>query len=929
MGCRVSRFVKPTLTALCIGGAIVAFAFPAFTAEPAPNGPRSPGRAPASTATTAGPVVPVPVPGTYREALLITLERPDDTRLTVFADGKESASPESPILLSVNPGEERTFTLETELRSLSPSDPPIRKDRFVWRIDRRPPSVPSFVKKAVPGGIELTASLNEAGTIRYSVYHPFFKAVSGGSLDAGGAGKAGSSRVFLPEGAVLCAYGTDLAGNRGTTVSMTAQDVGEDSPCAVISPTPGNWANRQTLLIEASDGTTVRYSLDGSDPGAGGTIYKGPVLIDKEGLVTLRLSAAGSGGTAWNQEILFTVASRTGPSLPFSVGGNGIVDVGAFAELQLPQGYSCTIGDPPSSGNGQTGVLISAIRGLRRYYPITVTDGSSLWRWICSSGEAPETGSSVGESPNTNGGPAIAIHDWHFISVDYQDPVYFSLDGSPWKRYTDPILVDRVSPMTFSCYSPAWEDSRIQTVSLPPKPAIRGIDEGGITANPVYLSAPDSPFSLHYRAGTDFSHRPSIGDPMLDAGLLVEVPNGSVSEFRMRFLAIYDGRVHGELGTNFTVDRKAPRAPSLGIPESMTYSRSPVRIVPNGEDMVQLSISPPLYRKDDSSWLLQGDETKPVKYTIRAFGVDRAGNKSPVYEKTLTIDYNALYVDASVPGNGEPDGSPQRPFRDLDSALDAVHGNGKWRIYLTGSAPLRRSHTIQASLRVTGMSARIEASGDPVLTVYGGSLDLSACSLARLDSVTTENLSLNAPPRTFIETINGNLVLRDCSINVSERGAASLIRAVRSNVSCTGTRLSLTATDYAVAVDASDSNLYLSDCGIDVSARNASGVSASSGRMTVRASTVTVRADSAARALESWGASVVLQDNLLERTARSGGEVSARGASSAASADSSTAKRLGAGGNMDTAFWFDKKTVLVSDTGLRVKGFKYPRARAE
>jgi len=886
---------------------------PAFAADSG-----SPGVPPASGVL----VVPLPAPGIYREPQLITLKRPDDTRLTVLIDGKALASPESPFLLSANPREERTFTVETELMSLAPAAAPIRRDRFTWRIDRRPPSVPSFAKKAVPGGLELSASLDEAGKVKYSIYHPYFKAVSGGSLEIAGAGKASPTRIFLPEGAVLCAYGADLAGNRGTVVSITDQfDSDDDLPFAVISPAPGNWANRQTLLIEVLDGTTIHYSLDGSDPVTGGKIYGGPVLLDKEGLVTLRLSAAGPDGRAWTREILFTVAPRPEPSLPFAAGGNGIVEVGDFAELQLPQGYTCMIGDPPSTGNGQTGILVSAIRGIRRFYPIIVTDGSSLWRWICSSGGEAVTGiDTTGGAPNA--GPAVTIHDWHFISVDYQDPVYFSLDGSSWKRYTDPVLVDRASPMAFSCYSPAWNDSGIQTVSLPPKPGIHGIDEGGITANPVYLSVPDSPFSFHYRAGSNFSRRPSIDDPTLDSGLLVEIPNGSVSRFRMRFLAVHGGRVHGELGTDFTVDRKAPRSPSLGIPESMTYSRSPVRIVPNGEDMVQLSITPQLFRKDEASWFLQGDETKPIEYTIRAFSVDRAGNKSPLYEKKLTIDYNALYVDPSVGGNPDPDGSPQRPFSDLDSALEAVRGSGKWRIYLKGSIPLRRSHTIQAGITMMGTAARIEASGAPVLSIYGGSLAVSSCSFAKLAPASSGTLPLNASTPAFIEAVNGTLTLRDCSILGSGPGSASLIRAVRSSVSCTGTSLSLSAADYAILLDASDSNLYLSDCDLDVCARNASGVSASSGRMTVRASTVTVRADSAGRAFESWGASVVLQDNLLERAARADDGADARGASADAKKDMTL-------GNKDTAFWFDRKTVLVSDTGSTVKGFKYPRARAE
>lgn len=925
MGCRVSRCNTPTLTALCLASVILVAMHPVHAADDPTPGSRpalAPSQAAVAAQTGSFAVVPVPAPGNYPGPQLITLSKPGETRLTVILDGKRIEAPDSPILLAVNPGEERTFTMETELRSLSPDAPPIRKDRFVWRIDRRAPSAPVFRKKVLSGGVELEALINEAGSVRYSIYHPFYRAVSGGSLEVRPGGKVYSTPVFLPDGAVLCAYGSDLAGNRGTTVSVTTRYTADDGiPFSVVSPVPGNWANRQSLLIEASSGTSVRYSLDGDDPLAGGSDYRGPVFLDREGMVTLRLSAIGPDGRSWGRDVLYTVTPKPEPPLPFSVGGDGIVNAGDFAELQLPQGFTCTIGDPPSSGNGQTGILVSAIRGLRRFYPVTVTDGAAQWRWICASGT--ETGVSETETGGpavTAGEPAVAIHHWHFVSIDYPEPVYYSLDGSSWKRYVDPVLVNRLSPMSLSWYSPAWKNSEKQVVSLPPKPQIQGIEKGEITANPVYLSVPDSPFDFHYRAGSDFAPQPSIGDPTLDSGLLIEVPNGSAANFRLRFLAVHGGRVHGELDTEFTVDRKAPRTPSLGIPESLTYSRSPVRIVPSGEDMVQLSITPPLFLKDGPSWLLSGDETRPIEYTISSFGVDRAGNKSPVYERKLTVDLNALYVDGAGSGYSDPDGSVQRPFRDLDSALDVIRGNGTWRISLRGTVPLRRSHTIQARVRLTGSSAKVESSGDPVLTLYGGSLDITGCSFTRQAPAAKGLLPLDAVSPAFFEVTNGDLIMRDCSIQASGQASSSLIRAVRSNVNCSGTKLSLSAGDYAILIDSRDSNLYLANSSLEISARNASGVSAASGRLTVRSSTVTVRADTAGRALESWGASVVLQDNLLERTGRSGTAVSGEGNAGITGVTS---------GNRDTAFWFDKKTDIVSDTGSKVKGFRYPRVRAE
>ena len=69
---------------------------------------------------------------------------------------------------------------------------------------------------------------------------------------------------------------------------------------------------------------------------------------------------------------------------------------------------------------------------------------------------------------------------------------------------------------------------------------------------------------------------------------------------------------------------------------------------------------------------------------------------------------------------------------------------------------------------------------------------------------------------------------------------------------------------------------------------------------TLLAARITVSAKNASRAVESWGASIVINDVMLERL-YTGLE------------------------NADTAFWMDKNTLIVSEQNLTINGFKYPR----
>ena len=58
-----------------------------------------------------------------------------------------------------------------------------------------------------------------------------------------------------------------------------------------LSPLTGEWANKQMLIIDSSNSAgDYFYSIDGSDPESFGFAYDGPVLLDVEGNIKLKVT---------------------------------------------------------------------------------------------------------------------------------------------------------------------------------------------------------------------------------------------------------------------------------------------------------------------------------------------------------------------------------------------------------------------------------------------------------------------------------------------------------------------------------------------------------------------------------------------------------------------------------------------------------------
>jgi len=846
-------------------------------------------------------VLPSVSPGTYASAQVITFGIPEGTRLSASFDGASWFDPATPLILSGNPGGERIYAIDTELRSLDPGSPVLERRRFSWFIDLKPPSSPVFSETSVEGGRTVVIGPAGSGTVFYQLYHPFSGTRASAAVEPG-------SSVFLPEGAVLCAFARDEAGNAGPAASVPHRITEtETRPFRVVNPVPGTWANPQVLVVEAPADTDIFYSIDGTDPAVSGLAYSGPASIDVQGTITLRVAAVDASGKQSGIRVVYTVTAGEKPAGLDLPAGATLAETGEFAEIGIPAGYAWSFDDAVPFLEGGRQILFSAVRGSRRYYPLTVSDGTSLWRWVCASGtertaeqSGPAVQTAAPAATPTPRGPNVRIHDWHFVSIDHDAPVYVSLDGKNWLPYTAPVFADRKSPRELYWYAADWKAGERQTVRLPPKPRITGVNRDEPGGAPVFLSADSGDYAFLYETGSIYHPAsPGTGSPLLASGLLTEVPFGASSIFSVRFRAVLDGLDHGEIDTRILIDRKPPRVPSPGIPSELTYSRSPVTFTPSGEERIVLSIEPELFTTDGRTFVLTGNPARPVDYTVKVHAVDGAGNMSAVETRSLTVDLNALYVDASRPAGVRSSGSPDEPFAGLDDALTAVRGTGAWRILVKGSAVLSRSHTVQAHVSITGENALLMCGPDASFVVNGGNLALTDVSFR-------QNLPEPATGVLFGESVkqdrplfdirNGTFTASGVDIVRSGRSSLSLLRASGATLTLSRSRFDLSSAEYALLFDAADSTLSISGCTLLVAARNASALSVSSTKTAVSASTITVSAAAAGRAIEAWNSPLTLKSLMLER-------------------------RDTAGGNRDTAIWLDKKSTLVSESGVTSTGF--------
>jgi hypothetical protein len=858
-------------------------------------------------------VVPSVAPGVYNSPQIITFSYPTSARLLVSIDGAPLSETAEPVMLTVPSGATRTYSVETVLYPYDPNGSTLIRSRFSWTIDRERPATPDYFISRIEGGqnVELRSASDE--TICWKMFYPWYGASSSGDMRSSGV-------VFVPDGATLCAYVIDVAGNRGRAISLEATaPVITDFPCKLISPVSGTWANPQALVIEAGNSIEVSYTTDGSDPATNGIPYREPVILSDTKISSVRVYAIDAVGTVYTDRVEFTVVPSTSLADGTSPVHDLRVDVplvenGDFREIHTTTGFTCSAGNTVLSETALEQLVLTSIRGVRSYQPLTVTDGKSLWRWVFALGAKRSVGDGIvaGDASDSSGVPVVtekpevSIHDWYFVDVTWKDPVYISLDSNSWAPCIAPVFVDRSRDHSLLWYSSSWKGGEIQKLPLPAKPALSGIPEQALTANPVFIGCDDTPFTLYYEGGYYEPRLPSASSATLSSGLLVEIANGAESTCTLQFRAVLDGIDHGKLSAFFVIDRKAPRTPSAGIPDSLVYSRDPVVITPTGEDMIQVSINPDLFSQEGRSFTLLGDPKKAVEYTVKMFAVDRAGNRSPLLVRNITVDRNTLYVDSNSTVNGNRNGRPDSPYRTLDDALSAIGGSQSWRIELAGDTTLSSFRVIKNDIAIHSDGRAITFAPGATLSVIRSAVSFTNCRLdfsaaERVQSVGSP-MKLSSKPPVLLDS--ASMSFSGCVLTASLSSAGTFLQAKDSRVTLSFSSIAFEAPEYALLMDASRCDVMIRSCKLSVSSRDASALSLSASNVTLSDSRVTVMAESAGRAIEAWGSMLSIARMTLERTTENGTLVDT---------------------NRDTAVWLDASSHIASESDIIVSGFANAR----
>jgi hypothetical protein len=670
-------------------------------------------------------------------------------------------------------------------------------------------SVPSYSVNRIKSGYVYTFFIKTNQIVRYRVFDSFTGKISVGSA------MNGESLVISYNDTVV-AWTETAAGTKSREIMLGKNAVQNaiSRKFEIISPVEGTWANRQPLVLDCAPETEVYYSFSGYDPLEFGFAYDGPVLIDLNGNITLNLVAVHGDGSITRKTVSYIVNEPVAVKPPLYLSAlNPLVICGVEKPVPISQNLTYGIGshlDASLRGRTLYQTLPSCVNVL---LPLEITSGSSVYRYIITTGDAPKT---TMIQDKTFSSP-IQIIDWNFVLFKADQKLQYSVDGGDWQVYLEPFYLDRTKSHTIR-----WRTgSKIESLVLPEKPTIIGIPDRNLTNKSVELqfSNPLYTFRIEDIHG--------VSKPL--TSFYADTLAGDERLFDLQ-LAVYYGNIRqGEISVSFTIDKLPPPAPVLILEDESEYEKcSAVISIYSKEDVftaigtnvtsLDFGETSLLYAQnaepDESamfmpfagSRLILGNGDTNEIYTVYAYAQDLAGNKSDTVAVRTQSVFNNVYVDSSSLFAFEADGSPTKPFSSINDAIDVINSRKKTILHLKGSFNIPQNITISSDCSFMGHeNVCLSFKNNASLIIRNANVSFENCMFEK----NTEQdirflLSAGAP---LIDARDSKLFLENCKLVSNSSMPQGLIHAVKCYLETDSNNIAVQSLSQAVGVQCLQSNV--------------------------------------------------------------------------------------------------------------------------
>lgn len=663
----------------------------------------------------------------------------------------------------------------------------------------------------------------------------------------------------------------------------------------VISPIEGTFANRQMLVIDTDAAAgDYYYSLNGSDPETFGFAYDGPVLIDLDGPVELRIAKAGK----QKQEV--TVKYTVIPDNAFSTTygyfissffDTGILNYTSGTILSIPSELKYSFGLPPDSFLQGRDLSIDQASVLSRYVPCTLLDEANGKKWRFVVRTLPQSAGvySRRDVPFT-------ITDWNTITFTNNNYIY-KIDSEYWQLPKTSLMLDRSVSHMIKWQDLEYKDGNpVDFFVLPPMPDVKQTD--GIDGSIVFTLDGDAAYSM--------SVLPSDGGVQAQAQYQELFTELGVDTFYGDSVAGYlnigfyaNAVYQGMIQVPFSVNKRPPSTPVMASTAASFYSREPVNLTITGEEYSDLyyAISEPYiitsssevytadsdlfqsvsignFVKSDTNILnleLAPNGSGAVYFKVAAYSKNEK-NQGPMAVYSVIIDqynyyYNAI-ADASI-----ADGTSLRPYANFEQCLEAIN-KGRYaclRIKGLVKVPSGVHHILSNCVFVNEGDASFEFEEGASIVVKNSNLTLQDFIVAASEEKSVYEIDGMVP---YFKLEDSVLDIKDCQISAVFNKNGLLVEATRSSVNINGTIAAVSAASYASFISGVRTNVNIQNSSINVTASTCVTLSLNQGDISLKNNSFKISGDKG-RIAELFAMNGTLESNSFKSSLRGASNASA------------------------------------------------------